>query len=854
MAMKNLQIYLGSLLIMLILGISGYSQTQVNLIVHDVSCPGAQDGSMSLQFTGGIIADSAYWSTGALGNQIDSLAPGVYSVTIILSPVGTIVLQDTIQEPAELIVVPLAVNPTDSLSNGSVQLICNGGTPPYTFDWSNGLELQTLSQLAAGTYVYTVTDAHGCTIIDSLYLDSQNTPTGNLISYFSITHPSCPGLCDGSIDLTVLGGIQPYQFVWSNGASTQDVSGLCPGSYVLTVLGSGSFPINLPFPWTYTNTGVNHSILISNGNVSVNGLASPIGSFIGVFYQDNGALRCGGFTQLSGGNVALPAWGDDLSTPIKDGFSEGELLQWFIYYNGNSYPLIPQYNLNNDQGFYTDNGISVLTQLVGQVALINSITFPELIAGSFADSVHITPANPTYNSSGAIDLSVIGGHPPYSFQWSNGLNSQDLLNAPYGNYQVTITDSLGCVIEDSVFVDFSILPDWNLIAMSGQTHQFIMDSLSYINLKGFDLPYNSFVGAFYDSAGTLTCGGYAVLRGGSKTISLASNSQTLDVGEEIQWKFWSSQNYEEHDAWAIYDETYPSAGSFDPGGLSRIDSLQSVSIDGTVQSTSTLLVPWGEVHAYRYRADDFQWIKSAPFQDGFFSISSLPPGNYILQFVPESNLFLTSYCLYDYHWAEADMVNAYGYTTGLEIMLDEAQTCPLDCPCSIQGKLIGYESFIANASIPLPIVLYNEFMQPLRFVQADENGDFQFTSLMFGHYFLRAEIVGIETPVFEVELSLDKPNVNGIQYTLSNDNLISDLGLWSVYPNPANDAISIVSPKDISKDGLLQIYSADGRFVKGAKFLSSQSFNIDVNDLESGVYFIKLIYGQGNSILRFVKR
>src|SRR5204863_8378631 len=89
----------------------------------------------------------------------------------------------------------------------------------------------------AGTYTYTVTDANGCVISNSITLTSPNPLSPLQASSnnngFGI---SCYGGTNGFIDLTVNGGSGPYSYLWSPGSvTTQNVSYLGAGLYIVTV-------------------------------------------------------------------------------------------------------------------------------------------------------------------------------------------------------------------------------------------------------------------------------------------------------------------------------------------------------------------------------------------------------------------------------------------------------------------------------------------------------------------------------------------------------------------------------------------------------------------------------------------
>ena len=107
----------------------------------------------------------------------------------------------------------------------------SGGTAPFGYLWSNGDTTATISGLMAGSYGVTVTDANGCAVSDG----TQVTAPAIIALVADGMGENCPGDEDGSIDLMVSGGTEPYSYLWSTGATTQDISGLAAGVYSVTV-------------------------------------------------------------------------------------------------------------------------------------------------------------------------------------------------------------------------------------------------------------------------------------------------------------------------------------------------------------------------------------------------------------------------------------------------------------------------------------------------------------------------------------------------------------------------------------------------------------------------------------------
>ena len=164
-------------------------------------------------------------------------------------------------------------------SDGSIDITVSGGLPPYTFVWSNGANSEDVFGIVANTYNVTVSDAANCPTTTSYVV----TEPGNIIGSGLITNVTCNGYLDGSIDLTVSGGISPYSITWSNGAFTEDIAGLAAGVYTVTIIdnnlcaGQSVFTLIDPPVFSVILSGINPSCVgASDGSV----LAAATGGMI----------------------------------------------------------------------------------------------------------------------------------------------------------------------------------------------------------------------------------------------------------------------------------------------------------------------------------------------------------------------------------------------------------------------------------------------------------------------------------------------------------------------------------------------------------------------------------------------
>lgn len=133
------------------------------------------------------------------------------------------------------ITIDSAVDPSYfSASDGSINVTVTDGIGPYTYAWSNSAITEDISGLADGTYTLTVTDSLNQTKSTSITL-TEPAYVPMTITLDSANDPSGSGASDGSINVTVTDGVAPYNYNWSNGATTEDISGLADGTYTLTV-------------------------------------------------------------------------------------------------------------------------------------------------------------------------------------------------------------------------------------------------------------------------------------------------------------------------------------------------------------------------------------------------------------------------------------------------------------------------------------------------------------------------------------------------------------------------------------------------------------------------------------------
>ena len=197
---------------------------------NPASCFGGSDGSLLLTVSG-TSGFSYLWSNGSTSANPTGLQAGSYSVTVTDGNGCTASSTFVVGEASEIQLTTNSSPASCGTADGIASVSASGGTPGYTYLWSNGATGASADSLLAGVYSVTVTDSNGCQQTSSVPVSNTGAPTGTVMA----SPVACFGDANGEIDLTVIGGVQPYSYLWSTGDTTEDLTGLLPGTYSVTV-------------------------------------------------------------------------------------------------------------------------------------------------------------------------------------------------------------------------------------------------------------------------------------------------------------------------------------------------------------------------------------------------------------------------------------------------------------------------------------------------------------------------------------------------------------------------------------------------------------------------------------------
>ncbi len=203
----------------------------LNVVISkaNVSQVGANDGQGRAIVTGGAAPYTYVWSNGSIQPQINNLPEGTYALTVTDAFGCTTQKGITIIDQSKCTAVDVALNlqsPTCSGDNdGQIVVTPQGGQAPFDYAWEIGGGTNTISGIPAGVYMVTVTDGTGCTMAVSAMLQD---PSPISIQLTANTETA-------TISSNVSGGIRPYTYAWSNGATSSSISNLTDGVYMLTL-------------------------------------------------------------------------------------------------------------------------------------------------------------------------------------------------------------------------------------------------------------------------------------------------------------------------------------------------------------------------------------------------------------------------------------------------------------------------------------------------------------------------------------------------------------------------------------------------------------------------------------------
>jgi gliding motility-associated-like protein len=401
--------------------------------VQNPSCGGVCDGQATVNITGGTGPYSILWSNFSTGATIGNLCAGNYFVIVVDANLCSDTVNFILSEPPVLTANITSVTQVLCAGgcNGQATVTGSGGTPQYTYQWSNGQTTPTATDLCVGQTTVIITDNIGCTATATVLINDDNA-LGAVVPIF--TTVSCFGDCNGTATVFATGGTGPYSYSWNDlfNQTSQTAVNLCPGTYTVTVIDSQS-----PACTTQASVNITEPALLTSSATAID-------------------EACGG--ACNGSATVTP--------------------------QGGTAPYFYLWNDPSNQSTQTATGLCVGTYTV-TVTDANGCTSQSSVTvlGPPAIVANATTVASTCSNvaNGSINLTVAGGVGAYTYQWSpGGAVTEDLSNLLFGAYTVTVTDATGCQITAT----YSIGTLTNIEADAGDDMMLCVGSSLLLNGSG----------------------------------------------------------------------------------------------------------------------------------------------------------------------------------------------------------------------------------------------------------------------------------------------------------------------------------------------------------------------------------
>ena len=433
--------------------------------ITNENCGGQHVGAITLHVTGNTPAYSYRWATGDTTSSLSNLTAAVYYVTVTdANGCSTTDSCNVTQPPGVAITMTIsAVSCSAGMSNGAIAVSVQYGNPGYQYLWNDGTTTQNRAGLTMGNYVLTVTDAIGCTAIDTANVGDL---PGSMSINATTTNPTCYHGSNGTITITsVVGSTAPYIYVWNDAVTTQNRSGLAAGTYTVTATSStgcttsSAFTVGQPAqinltphvvpPTCYQSSNGAISVTSSGGNSpysylwstggftsSISGLA--VGSY-SVTVTDFKGCTVTSTSVLTAPQVLVTA------TPTQLTCNGGPTGSIITNTSGGTTPysywwgagVVSANRININSGNYT----VTVTDAHGCTATANAVIAPYAPMSLTAAVQNALCYN---DSNGVIAMSVANGQGPFSYAWNDGESTSEIDFLPTGTYSVTVTDAKSC--------------------------------------------------------------------------------------------------------------------------------------------------------------------------------------------------------------------------------------------------------------------------------------------------------------------------------------------------------------------------------------------------------------------------
>lgn len=550
------------------------SAIQINQAIQHVACHGDSTAQITVAPSGGTGTYTYNWNGAATPNgegtaTVNGLPAGSHSVVVTDANLCATNFDFTVNQPTPLetdSVIQFNVTCNGGV-NGSAMVMVSGGNSsvPYTYQWDNGSQTNSIAGVQAGNYSLVVSDANNCTLTQNVTI-SQPLPFTVQLQPVSDTLVTCHGSTDGVLSVVANGsnGGQ-YGYVWSGGLTGSLISSLGAGIYTLTVSDSvgctSDFTYNVHEPAEYVISASVSPVDCAVGALSGSATISVSGNTPGYNYQwtpsvstssssntlgagvyhvtITDALGCQDSVSFIIGSINGPQL-SSISTPVLCNGGEtgtatvvvsgGAGNPNFVWFDSLANPILPAQNAATAVGLGAGTYYVEVNSLGCIVFDTVSVSEPALLLANLSDSVNVSCYG---GSNGSLTVAASGGVSPYQYAWSNGATAAALNNLLSGTYTLVITDSNNCQVTstyvvsqpDSITISLNQL---DLVLCNGGNTASVISSVSG-GLSPYTYLWNN--GTSNDSVDSLSAGTYTLLVTDSNGCQM---QQTITIDEPLE--------------------------------------------------------------------------------------------------------------------------------------------------------------------------------------------------------------------------------------------------------------------------------------------------------------------------------
>ncbi len=677
------------------------------------------------------------------------------------------------------------------LKDGKLVINIDGDSNPYTVKWNTDSIGNSLTNIGAGFYRATITDASSCAIVTPFI--EVKAESKMEIEVVRILNSTCTGRRDGEIVIKPTGGVKPYTYKWNINQIQATIIGLIEGDYRVTITDA-------------------EGCTKTHGPIHI-GVDKPLN--IGTAIHNN--VSCNGYND---GKLVLNV-------------TNGVLPYKYLWYNGNNTNTLE----NLPPGEYT----ATVTDKIGcEATYLGIVNEPKKLKQIL---LNIETIKCNGDRNGKIKTSTIGGVPPYTYQWSNGLKSDDIFDLPSGAYTLDVFDNNGCETSlDTIYLTEPSPLTLTVDSLKSATCRKSRDAAIYLSMEGGVKPYEYFWRRL--EADTLSIDG--ILAGNYGFTGVDENECKVSLaGIDIQYgnqtslitletlKPYDCPNVNDGQLLATIEKaTFPVNYNWNNGENRNSDKL----VD-----TLKNLGPG----SYKLTITDAEGCVSQSSLIQFEPIESF--SHVVTTFIPNNCKYDSSGIIgidvkggsgsYTRKWSNGKSTPAIGKLPNgnYSLITNDANNCLYSINdiqmyslsnIEIEAEIINTTGDLKNGSIKiipsLGIPSYTVTWMP------DTLSGFEIINLEKGFYRARIkdDLGCLIDTLFFVDLNTSSLDDNEGNYLM-------------IFPNPAKDYLHIHSDLEIES---IEIISIDGRHVKVHPYSSP---DILINDLMSGLYILNIHLANG---------